>query len=354
MNKFKKNRYNGLKPYDAEEFEGYINLGANESFLDFPEEIKKDIIDMIQSFSFNRYPSSDCLELRKACSEYISIGREKILVGNGSDELIFLLMETFLEKDDKIITIDPDFVMYSQYASVLGVNNIKVSSKNDFTLDENQFLEIIKKEKPKMVILSNPNNPTGNIISKATLIDLIKNHNLLVVIDEAYGEFYKNSMIPYINEFNNLIILKTTSKAMGMASLRIGFLLADEEIVTEIRKIKAPYNINAMSQEIGTILLRHKELIKENTEKILKEKQYLLDEFKKMDKYLKVNVSYTNFFLVEFENAKEVCKVLLKNKIITRDFSGGRLVNYLRINVGSREENKKLIYALRKYFGLEE
>lgn len=350
MENFKKNRYKDLKPYDAEEFQGYINLGANESFLNFSEELKDGLIKIIKNFSFNRYPSSDCLELRTAFSEYISISKDRILAGNGSDELIFLVMEAFLEKGDKVLTLDPDFVMYSQYANVLGVNNVKFESEKDFTLDEKDFFLAIEKEKPKMVILSNPNNPTGAIISKNVLIDLVKNYNLIVVIDEAYGEFYKDSMIPYINEFHNLIVLKTTSKSIGLAALRIGFLLGNEDVITEIKKIKAPYNINAMSQEIGTLVLKHKELLKKSTDEILREKNYLLSELKKLDKYLKINISHTNFFLVDFENAKEVYEYLLNNKIITRDFNGGRLLNSLRINVGSREENERLISCLKSYF----
>ncbi|ABK61580.1 MULTISPECIES: histidinol-phosphate transaminase [Clostridium] len=335
-----------FRPYDAKGEKYKIKLDANESFIGLSKEIKNKIIRSLIELEFNNYPDPDATKLKKAYGDYIGIDEKNIMVGNGSDELIQILTNAFLDKNEKIVTLNPDFSMYEVYTKVRGGKVSVFDLDEDFKLNVNKIIEYINEEKPKMFIFSNPNNPTGGVIPKYDIIKIIENVNCIVVVDEAYMEFYGDSILDYIKKYDNLIVLRTASKAIGSAALRLGFLITNDTLLREIKKVKPPFNVNSVSQVIGEIILKDKDFIRESIDKVLYERNYLLKELKKIDG-LKVYETKSNFVLIYNENANEINESLIKIGIKVRSFTDENLKNFIRITVGSREQNIEVINCIK-------
>lgn len=324
-----------LKPYKSlrEDFvdENLILLEANEN--PFGE--------------FNRYPNSKSAKLKEKLAQIYKVNSEQLFIGNGSDELIDLLIRAFCEPTkDSILVMDPSFVMYEFYAKV---NNVKVEKLNlnqDFEIEKDDFEEKIKNSNCKILFLCSPNNPTGNSIEN--LDYFISKFEGIIIVDEAYIEFSNQKSSTYLLEkFPNLVILKTLSKAYGMAGLRIGIGLASKEIASLVNTMKPPYNVSSFSQEKALEALNDNSTFEKNKELILKEKGVLKEELLKLKIIKKVFPSDANFFLIEFEDAEKVYQYLMKKNILT-SLRHPSLENCLRINVGKPEENLKLIETLKQ------
>lgn len=346
IDKFFKERLSNFKPYNAILPECNIRLDANESFLNIHPKIIEEIIEQIKTLDFNRYPDSSAKELCKVYGQYIGIDGKNIMAGNGSDDLIQIIINTFIDKGDKLLCINPDFSMYKVYGELAFGKIVLYELDKDFKLDIDNFIKSIKKENPKLILLSNPNNPTGGIIKKQDIIKILENSNAIVVIDEAYYDFSGESIVNEIEKYENLIVLRTCSKALAAASLRLGLLITNSKILEELKKYKQPFNVNLLSQKIGITILKNTEINKEALEKILEEKAFLQKELEKI-KRLKAYPSHTNFFLIEFDDAKKVHQSLLEKGIFVRKFTEGRVKDFLRITVGNREENEILIKSLK-------
>ena len=354
INKFEPYSLNG----EITNFE--IRLDANESFSNLPDYIIKDIQNNMQKLDFNRYPDPAATDLTKKYAEYLKISEnvdvdvKNIAVGNGSDELLNIIINAFLSKGDKILTFAPDFSMYAFYAEIIEAEVIKVpkDSKNNFSIDFDEILEIIKKENVKLVVFSNPCNPTGRLESKEVLKKFIKSVDIPVILDEVYMSFADKtqSFLYDFLEYPNLIVMKSLSKAIGLASIRVGFALSNEVFVSMIKTIKSPYNVNSVSQKIAEVVISYPEYLDGRLKEIKENKKNLYDAVKKLisdKKDFKVFETETNFVLIETEKAKEIFDFLLENKILVRNIKD----RFLRITTGSREENEKLLACLRKYFG---
>lgn len=203
-------------------------------------------------------------------------------------------------------------------------------------------------EKPKMFIFSNPNNPTGGVIPKRDIIKIIENVKCVVVVDEAYMEFYGDSIVEYIKTYDNLIVLRTASKALASAALRLGFLITNSTLLREIKKVKPPFNVNSVSQVIGKVILDDRKFIKESIDKVLGERNYLVTGLKSIEG-LKVYETQSNFVLIYSENANKINDILIKSGIKIRSFNDTTLKNFMRVTVGSREENMEVINGIRGY-----
>lgn len=325
----------GLKPYKSlrEEFEAenLILLEANEN--PFGE--------------FNRYPNSKSKKLREKLADINHLKSEQIFIGNGSDELIDLLIRTFCEPaKDSILVMEPSFVMYEFYAKVNNVEVEKLTLNENFEINKDHFLEKIKTSKAKILFLCSPNNPTGNSIENIEFF--ISKFKGIVVVDEAYIEFSKEiSTVKLLHKFPNLIVLKTLSKAFGMAGLRIGIGLSSAEIASLINTIKPPYNVSSFSQEKALEILKNNVDFEKNIALLLKEKEILKQNFSKLNIVKKIFPSDANFFLIEFLDAEKTYQYLIKNKILT-SLRHPSLENCLRINIGKPDENLKLIETLKK------
>jgi histidinol-phosphate aminotransferase len=323
-----------LQPYisfrDQNEFENPILLDANES--PFGE--------------LNRYPDSTQKKLKQKLSEIKNISADQMAIGNGSDELIDLIIKVFCEpKNDSILMMNPSFAMYGFYASINENKVVKLDLNENFEIIKENFLNTIVGNQLKIFFLCSPNNPTGNSIDDVEFY--VQNFNGIVVVDEAYIEFSnKKSTIELLDQYPNLIVLQTFSKAWGMAGARVGVAYSSKEIIQLINTVKAPYNVNSLSLNKITELISIKDNINKNIENTLIEKSWLKDKFQEINCIKKVYPSDANFFLIEFKNVEKVYEKLLEKEILTSKRSP-QIPDCIRINVGNREENIQLITVLK-------
>ncbi|MBC8061765.1 MAG: histidinol-phosphate transaminase [Clostridiaceae bacterium] len=338
-----------LKPYIVDRAKYRIRLDANESFLRLEDYLINEMKDQISSALFNRYPDADSEAVCSLYAKYAGVSPENIMAGNGSDELIQVMVNTFIEKGEKVVVLSPDFSMYSFYTEIGGGIPVEIESDEEFDIDIDYLIKEVAKISPKMVILSNPNNPTGAVIKREDLIKLIESCNCLVVIDEAYFEFFRETLVDKISSYDNLIILRTCSKAAGMAAIRLGFLITNHQLLSELKSVKPPFNVNSISQSFGEVILKNENVIKLNSDKIVEQREILIQELRKFND-LKLFKTKANFVLIKFEKAEALNKRLLEEDIKVRSFGGGKLTNCMRITVGSEIENAGLLEVIKDFF----
>ena len=298
----------------------------------------------------NRYPDNKHTELKKVISNIKNINVNQIVFGNGTDEILDLIVRVFCNPNkDKIITLPPTYGMYDVIAKTNGVENIEIPLKSDFSIDKNEILKLSSKT-TKILFLCSPNNPTGNSFDTNDLIDLIKGFNGVVVVDEAYIDFSsKQSLISLINENNNLIITQTISKAYGMAGIRLVMGFSNQKIINYLNKIKPPYNINVLTERKALEELNKIDEIKKNIDLVLNQRKLLISCLEKLDFIDKIYKSDANFLLVKVDNADFRYNQLLEKGIIVRNRSNQPLCqNCLRITIGTENENKSLIKILNQ------
>ena len=298
----------------------------------------------------NRYPDNKHTELKKVISNIKNINVNQIVFGNGTDEILDLIVRVFCNpSEDKIITLPPTYGMYDVIAKTNGVENIEIPLKSDFSIDKNEILKL-SSSSIKILFLCSPNNPTGNSFDTNDLIDLIKGFNGVVVVDEAYIDFSsKQSLISLINENNNLIITQTMSKAYGMAGIRLGMGFSNQKIINYLNKIKPPYNINVLTERKALEELNKIDEIKKNIDLVLNQRKLLISCLEKLDFIDKIYKSDANFLLVKVDNADFRYNQLLEKGIIVRNRSNQPLCqNCLRITIGTENENKSLIKILNQ------
>jgi len=343
-----------LKPYDPHEVPYKTKLNANENPYGLPEEIIEEILRKAKKLEYSRYPNANSVKLSEIVSYFWGLNRDNIVMGNGSDELIDYLIKAFSEKGRRIITTAPSFAMYKIYSIINGSNFAQIPlSQSNFSLNEDKVLEEAKKEDSSIVFIAYPNAPTGNYFAEDKIIKIIEKSGCLVVVDEAYYEFGEKTFVPLISQYDNLVILRTFSKAYSLASLRVGYLLSNPEIINEIRKVKAPFNVNTFSQLAAQVVFGNKEILKNGIKKIIEERERVANRINELPPF-KAHLSRTNFVLVEVgskENSDLVYNNLLKQGILVQTvfdpvFSTSRY--FLRITVGNKEENDILIEGLKK------
>ena len=298
----------------------------------------------------NRYPDPHQVELKKVLSEIKKVNPNQILVGNGSDEVLDLLVRAFCNPGkDEIITLPPTYGMYSVLAKLNDVKINEVLLSKEFQPD----IEAISKEvneNTKMLFLCSPNNPTGNTFNKKSIEVLLENFDGIVVIDEAYIDFAQNkSWIRRLDEYQNLVVIQTLSKAYGLAGIRVGLCYASEEIIHVLINIKPPYNVNTSSQKKALKRLKDLDSVKEEIRKVKKSRQKLIDKLKDISIIEKVYPTEANFVLVKVKDSTKIYNQLIEKKIIVRNRNTQPLCeNTLRFTVGTKRENKLLIQALKE------
>ncbi|MEA4832699.1 MAG: histidinol-phosphate transaminase [Oscillospiraceae bacterium] len=327
-----------------------IRLDANESPFPLSGGLKKKIESAVGGIMFNRYPDPGSEALISAFADRFNVDKSLVTAGNGSDELISLVFQSFTKYDDAVLTAMPDFSMYSFYPEVLGRRVIRYEKKYD-RIDYDELYGLIRRENIKLIMFSNPCNPTGQLENAGEIAALASECGCIVVCDEAYMEFSsKNeSLLDRVSKFDNLIVLKTMSKAFGIASLRVGFAVTNKLFADTLKKIKSPYNVNSLSQEIARIILTdgYGEL-KAGYMAISKEKFLLSSEIEKLCPALDANQlkTETNFVVIDTPRAAKIFNGLADAGIAVRYFGGDS--PRLRITCGSPEENRELLSALRK------
>ena len=327
-----------------------IKLDAMESPFGVPEDLKVEFLKCIEQSEVNRYPEADPSPLKDTLRSLMDIPDEfGILLGNGSDELIQLLALA-CSKDDLIMSFEPSFVMYELVSKYVNLEYFGVQLDSNFDINLSDALLIIEREKPKIIFIAYPNNPTGNCFDYDVIIEIIKSTNSMVILDEAYYAYSDKSFLSEISNFPNLLVLRTISK-IGFAGLRLGLLIGDQETIAQLNKLRLPYNINALTQTSANFLLQDKQRIINNAQIIIEERRRLAHEISLFSKF-KVYPSQTNFILVHSEDAHSLHTALKENGILIKGFpKGSKLSDFIRISVSEPVENNILIDAIRNYYG---
>ena len=328
-----------MKPYSSarDDFHGEaeVFLDANENPYPSP---------------YNRYPDPHQWKVKQKLAAIKGVKPSQIFLGNGSDEPIDLIIRAFCEPNqDSVLITEPTYGMYKVCAEVNAVNVQQVLLTPEFDLDLEAFPNTFDAT-TKVIFLCSPNNPTGNLLSRDKIIEVLKRFYGLVVIDEAYIDFTKSkSFITQLKKFSNLVVLQTFSKAWGLAGLRLGMCFASEGIINILNKIKYPYNVNISTQELGLEALENVYRKDIWVDEILKERDVLARELRNLRIVEKIFPTDANFLLVRVKDAPSTYQNLIDNRIIVRDRSRVNLCyNCIRITVGTPEENKRLIAALKQ------
>lgn len=299
---------------------------------------------------YNRYPDPYQHELKAAISEIKQIPKQNILLGNGSDEVLDLIFRAFCEpKEDEIITMPPTYGMYQVLANLNDIQTVNVPLKKGFQIDVDSVLSAITKH-TKLIFICSPNNPSGNLLQINDIKTILGEFSRLVVIDEAYIDFATNSsFISELNDYPNLIITQTFSKALAHAGIRVGMSFASERIIAVLNKIKPPYNINQLSQKKALEVVQNFENYLFQVEILKSEREILSEEFKNISWIEHVYPSESNFLLCKVDNADYRYNQLLEQKIVVRNRTNQHLCeNCLRFTVGTPEQNQTLLKALNE------
>lgn len=328
-----------LTPYSSARDEFSADVGV---FLDANENPFGD---------YNRYPDPYQKALKSEISKLKNIDANKIFLGNGSDEVIDLLMRIFAEpKEDKILVFNPTYGMYEVSANINNVEVVSYPLNQDFQIEfTNELEQILKDENLKLVFVCSPNNPSGNLIARNSVLEILNKYNGIVVVDEAYEDFSKeNSWISEIENYPQLVVMQTFSKAWGLAGLRVGMAFAQQEILELMNKVKPPYNISILNQKEVYNALQNLEIFRNNLNEILEQRDFLEKELQNFTFVKKIYPSDANFLLVEVNDADKLYSYLVDEKIIIRN-RNKVVENCVRITIGNTEENQKLLQSLKNY-----
>ena len=328
-----------LIPYSSarDEFnksDNYIYLDANESSYDN---------------GYNRYPNNKHPELIALISNYKKLNKDELVLCNGTDELIDLVIRVFCEPGkDKIITLNPTYGMYEVSAKINNVKNVKIDLDHNFQIDiekvKSQFDDLTK-----IIFITNPNNPTGNCFNEDSIIEIIESFNGIVFIDEAYIDYSNNSLISKVNMYQNLIISQTFSKALGLAGIRLGVGYSNSNLISYLKKVKPPYNVNSLTEKKAIENISSTYLNNSQIKETILERNKLEKKLENLPFVKKVYPSDSNFLLVKVANANNVYKYLLDNGIVVRNRSQIKgCEECLRITVGTPKQNNLLINVLKR------
>ncbi|MEE9339765.1 MAG: histidinol-phosphate transaminase [Methylococcaceae bacterium] len=338
-----------LSAYKVADSQNFIKLDAMENPYTWPEKIKQEWLNIIKDCPINRYPDPECKSLTVIIKETNQIPEQsKMLLGNGSDEIIQLLLMA-LPSDSSVLAPSPGFVMYKQVALSLGLNYKSVPLvANSFELDLPAMLEVIKQDQPSVIFLAYPNNPTGNLFDENAIETILKTAQGLVILDEAYAPFANASFIDKLPEHQNLLVMRTVSK-LGLAGLRLGFIAGDTAIIEQLNKIRLPYNINSLTQVTAEFALKNQTLFDQQTQQICRDRAFVLEQLNQLSS-ITAYPSSANFILFKTkENQADIIfDGLKKHNILIKNLSpqGGILTDCLRVTIGKPEENKAFLDAL--------
>ncbi|KMP11976.1 histidinol-phosphate aminotransferase [Candidatus Nitromaritima sp. SCGC AAA799-C22] len=332
-----------LNPYHVDNINCAIQLHANENPFSPPEELLNAFAESLEKFQLNRYPDPNSQTLKNSIADRLKVKIENLVIGNGSDELILLLLQVFCNEGDSVIFPDPTFAMYGIISQGLGIKPVSLPLNDQWDFDAEKLLKTASDNESRIVFLSYPNNPTGNCFSESQVRQVVERFEGIVVVDEAYYDFSRKSFVGEIGQHNNLAVLRSLSK-IGLAGLRVGFGVADRVIIDQINKVRLPYNSNTVSQTWAEHLLTHFDPVQKQIDTILDERGRLMQELEKIGS-ITVYPSDSNFILFRTEQpAGEIFQHLMDNGILVRNLSSHpRLANCLRVTVGTREENDRFL-----------
>lgn len=334
-----------LVPYEPITGEYKIRLDANESYIKFDCDKLTKALDA----NLNRYPDPYAVDLCRAFSSLYGVSPELVTAGNGSDELIGLIVGAFFTANDTVVTLSNDFSMYKFYGEVSGVKIDTYHKNDELEIDVDGLISYINSNNIAGLIFSNPCNPTSLCLTRENVLKIIQNVDALVVVDEAYMDFSDQSVLDCCDKYDNVIILKTCSKAIGLAAIRLGFAVANDTLTTALKAVKSPYNVNSITQCIGEIVLTDVDYIRNCTEKLIANRDYLYSKLQELHSshnfFDKIYKPETNFVFVKTSYAE-----FIYNELLIRSIAIRCMGEYLRISAGSIFEIDELFVQLREIF----
>ncbi len=338
-----------MQAYQVPESKGMVKLDAMENPFSWPPALKEEWLTLMSSVEPNRYPDPSARELTHSMRTCFDVNDDMGLVlGNGSDELIQLILMA-MQPGACIVAPMPSFVMYQHIAKALGLTFIGVPLSTDFSLDMPAMLKVIKEHDPAVIFLAYPNNPTANLFSEQSIHEVLEASNGIVVVDEAYHPFAKKTFLPQVVDYAQLIVMRTVSK-LGLAALRLGFIVGQKQLIEQFEKIRLPYNINSLTQLTATFAFKHLHIFDQQAKQICQQREYLLAQLSTLDT-IQAFPSQANFilFALNDKEAGEVFSSLKRQGILIKNMSGmpGLPANCLRVTVGTELENIEFIKQLR-------
>lgn len=323
-----------------------VKLASNENPIGCSPKVKETIINALDSLAI--YPDGNATLLKEKLSSRLGVTVDEVLPSSGSDEMIDMIAKAYINKNDEIIMADITFPRYIQTTEMMGGTPIVVPLK-DFKFDLDAMLDKIS-EKTKIIWICNPNNPTGTMITESEFVNFLDKvpSNVLVISDEAYREYvtredYPHDTVKLINDYPNLLVMRTFSKAYGLAGIRVAYTIGSKDILEKINRIRGPFNVSSLAQIAAIVAIDDEEFLKKAYDVNLEGKNYLYSEFDKMN--LKYIPSETNHILVNVgKNGQEVFLEMQKRGIIIRPSTG----DFIRVSIGTMEENKLFIEKLKE------
>jgi len=335
-----------LKAYPVPEAKGMVKLDAMENPYPLPEKLRRELAEALSRVDLNRYPDPSGEKLRALIARRMKVPTGmSVILGNGSDELLQIVTLALARPGASMMYPTPTFVMYSMYAAFTGMKAIAMPLRDDFTFDAQGFIARMKKERPALVFLAYPNNPTGTLYPEADVLEVIKAAEGVVVVDEAYHAFAGRTFMDRLREFPNLVVMRTVSK-LGLAGIRLGYLAASAAWAEQFNKVRSPYNVNVLTQAAAEFMLERLEVLEEQASRIRQEREGLGKDLAAL-KGVTVFPSAANFFLVRVPDAVRVDASLRKQGVLVKNLHPG-IAQSLRITVGTPDENRILLTALRE------
>ncbi len=342
-------KYKAFESVEQPEGEDWVKLNVNENAYPPIEEILLDIKSALKDKNILRqYPDSSALEVRKAILNQLLrdkdtlTNRNTVFVGNGSDDVLDVIFKVFVDPGDEVVILYPTFSLYNVLANLYNAKINEVKLNEDFSIPESVY-----EQKGKLLFINSPNDPNGKSYDNDTILKICHNFPGIVVVDEAYADFSDYTCLSLLKDVKNLVVCRSFSKTFSLASLRIGYALADAEIIKEMNRVKLPFNTNQIAQIAALSCIKHKNKVYEQNKKILAERNRLSEN---LNNYPGISVlpSDANFIFVKFDDKSKTLKFLwdLKDiKFLVKHFSKPGLYNYIRITVGTEEENSKFLEA---------
>jgi histidinol-phosphate aminotransferase len=335
-----------LQAYHVADAEGMVKLDAMENPYPLPPALRRELAEVLSRVELNRYPEPTGRKLRALIGRKMNVPQGmELLLGNGSDDLIQIVSLALARPGAAAMYPSPTFVMYSMNAIFTGMKGIAVPLREDYSFDADAFIARMQAEKPALVFIAYPNNPTGVLYPEEEIARVIRACPGLVVLDEAYHVFARKSFMPRLSEFPNLVVVRTVSK-LGLAGIRLGYMAGRPEWIREFNKVRQAYNVNVLTQAAALFVLERLQILEEQAERIRADRAALGEAIAALPG-TRVFPSEANFFLVRVPDADATYASLKRQGVLVRNLHPG-LENCLRINVGTPDENRILLTALRE------
>jgi histidinol-phosphate aminotransferase len=336
-----------LSAYHVQDASGMVKLDAMENPYRLPEEVRRRIGELVAGAEINRYPDAAGTDLKTALRAALGVPDDKeIVLGNGSDEIIQMLVMATARPGATVMSVNPTFVMFKLIASYCNVAYASVPLKPDFSLNAERMLIAMAEHQPALIFLAYPNNPTGNLFDEQAIEKIIRAAPGLVVVDEAYHAFAGRTFMNRLGEFDNLLVMRTLSKS-GLAGLRLGLIAGGREWLQHVDKVRLPYNVSVLTQLVAEEALRHSALLEDQAASIRAERARLVTDLAMVAE--KVYPSAANFILFKVREADRIFGELKAHGVLVKNMHGSHpsLDNCLRVTVGTAEENDRFLAALK-------